>query len=156
MSHDSVLIAALANRGYGIAKTALPNHPPRVCVALLSRRLKSATWLPYIQSAGRCTVWHFAHARPVMLSTSLVTLHADLVRAYGHTYYGYNIYGTVRVYFSEDTFSTAITHASTFSLCVGGSSSSDSEESQGGAATATSLLDAPKLSQLGIMKFFPA
>ena len=44
MGHDSVLITALANRGYGIAKTALPNHPPHVCVALLSRR---ATWLLY-------------------------------------------------------------------------------------------------------------
>ena len=53
-----VLIAALANRGYGIAKTALPNHPPHVCVALLSRLLKSATWLLYsllvaVQSATR-------------------------------------------------------------------------------------------------------
>ena len=43
--------------------------------------------------------------------------------------------------------------ASTSSLCVKGSSSSDSEVSQGGAATATSLLDAPKLFELGIMNF---
>ena len=40
MGHDSVLITALANRGYEIAKIALLNHPPHVCVALLSRRLK--------------------------------------------------------------------------------------------------------------------
>ena len=42
---------------------------------------------------------------------------------------------------------------STSSLCVGGSSSSDSEESQKGVAIATSLLDAPKLSEFGIMNF---
>ena len=54
----------------------------------------------------------------------------------------------VRVYFF------AITDASTSSFCVGCSSSSDFEESQGGAATATSLLDVPKLSELGRMNFF--
>ena len=51
----------------------------------------------------------------------------------------------LRVYFTD------ITHTST-SFCVGGSSSSDFEESQGSAATATLLLDAPKLSKLGIIK----
>ena len=66
----SVLITALANRGYGIAKTALPNHPPHVCVALLSRRLKSATWLLY----SLLVAVHFAHARPLMLSISLVIM----------------------------------------------------------------------------------
>ena len=59
--YGNVLITALANRGYGIAKTALPNHPPHVCVALLSRRLKSATWLLYsllvaVQSATSLTL----------------------------------------------------------------------------------------------------
>ena len=50
------------------------------------------------------------------------------------------------------------THACTFSFCVGGSDFEESqglvEESQGGTATATSLLDAPKLSELGIINFF--
>ena len=31
-------IPALAKRGYGMAKTALPIQPPFVCVALLSRK----------------------------------------------------------------------------------------------------------------------
>ena len=56
MEQDSVLITALANRGYGIAKTALPiDLPLLVCVALLIRWLKSRD-LADVQSAGRCTV----------------------------------------------------------------------------------------------------
>ena len=60
---------ALTGAIYEVVKTALPIHPPLVCVTLFSRRLESATWL--LQSAGRCTVCHFhdfADARPVMFS----------------------------------------------------------------------------------------
>ena len=67
MGHDSALITALANRVYGIAMTALPNHPPDVCVALLSRRLKSLTWLLYsllvvVQSATSLTLAPYCSA----------------------------------------------------------------------------------------------
>ena len=40
-------IPTLAKRGYGMAMTALPIQPPFVCVALLSRKKQSATWLLY-------------------------------------------------------------------------------------------------------------
>ena len=41
-------IPAIAKRGYGMAKTALPIQPPFVCDALLGREKKqSATWLLY-------------------------------------------------------------------------------------------------------------
>ena len=69
-------IPALAKRGYGMAKTALPIQPPFVCVALLSRK-KAECDLAAVPSAVRfacrCCVCLFAHARPTMPSISLVS-----------------------------------------------------------------------------------
>ena len=74
MGQDSVQIRVLANRGYGIAKpkTALPNHPPLVCVPLLSTRLKSATWLLYslLVSIQSLTVAPYCSAFYMLLSNT--------------------------------------------------------------------------------------
>ena len=61
MGQENVMISGLANRSYGIAKAAVPIYPPLVCIALLSRQLKSATWLLYsllvaVQSATSLTL----------------------------------------------------------------------------------------------------
>ena len=57
------------------AKTALPIQPLLVCVALLSRKKADcdvAAVPSAVQPAGRCSVYHIAHARPTMPSISLV------------------------------------------------------------------------------------
>ena len=68
-------IPALAKRGYGMAKTALPIEPSFVCVALLSRKkvvCDLAAVPSAVRFACRCCVCLFAHARPTMASISLV------------------------------------------------------------------------------------
>ena len=82
--------------------------------------------------------------RSVIITLRVHTLCVQLI-TYVHT---------VRVYFSEDIHLPSPLHTRLLlaSAWEAPSSSSDSEESQGGAAT--SLLDAPKLSELGIMNFF--
>ena len=57
-----------------MAKRALPIQPPLVCVALVRRKYfltadcDLAAVPSAVQSAGRCSVCHFAHARPTMPS----------------------------------------------------------------------------------------
>ena len=61
----------------------------------------------------------------------------------------------VRVYFSEDIHFPSPLHTRLLLAYAWEAHHPPiSEENQGGAATATSLIDAPRLSELGIMNFF--
>ena len=45
---DSAPGSAIAKRGHGMAKTALPIQPPLVCIAHLSRKKQSEIWLLFL------------------------------------------------------------------------------------------------------------
>ena len=80
IAKTELLIPTLANRGYGIAKTAPSIQPPVVCIASLGIEttrifqvwLKSMTWLL------RSLLLHFTHTLHIMLSIPLVTCHVDM------------------------------------------------------------------------------
>ena len=61
----------------GPSVVAHPIQPPPVCVALLSRKKADcdvAAVPRAVQSADRCSVCHFAQARPTMPCISLVSV----------------------------------------------------------------------------------